>query len=234
MAPAGRENRADDRERSSLIVQMALAVIFLTLAIWFLFGAGEAIPSLPEPTQVSEEQLATTPARRALTDPPLYRNAGFDYECQECHRLFSSMPETDRVLMRHRNIELDHGLNDRCFNCHHNEDRNLLALQGGETVTYSNSPQLCGKCHGPTFRDWQQGMHGRTIPSATEPAGRVRLKCTECHDPHAPAMAGMELLPGPNTLRMGDPSPIRHHTDESPLRHWSTHAEQQQSSEGEH
>jgi len=103
------------------------------------------------------------------------------------------------------------------------EDRNRLVLDGGQTTTYDKVNQLCAKCHGPTFRDWQKGMHGKTVDFWRRDIGKPRrLGCTECHDPHAPAFARTAPLPGPRTLRMGGPlhssgsAPIK-----NPLRRWS-------------
>ena len=43
----------------------------------------------------------------------------------------------------------------------------------------------------------------------------------DCHDPHSPRFGKIEPLPGPNTLRMGEPY---HHSseaqDRNPLERW--------------
>ncbi|MCP4453999.1 MAG: hypothetical protein GY809_21270 [Planctomycetes bacterium] len=115
-------------------------------------------------------------------------------------------------------------MNVYCSNCHDMDDRNLLVVDGGQTIPYDQVDRLCAKCHGPTFRDWQKGMHGKTMDFWARDMGTPRrLGCTECHDPHTPAFAPMAPLPGPHTLRMGDPL----HGSESiqinnPLRRWST------------
>ena len=114
-------------------------------------------------------------------------------------------------------------MNDRCYNCHGRNDRNKLLLFGDVEIGYDDVEQLCAKCHGTTYRDWQAGMHGRTNGSwdAQDPRQR-RLKCTQCHDPHAPAYDAMVPMPAPNTLRQGpqDPEGGHGHGKRSPLTKW--------------
>ena len=79
-------------------------------------------------------------------------------------------------------------------------------LQSKESIPYSGVTRLCAGCHGPTYRDWERGMHGRTDGYWDETLGEPhRLSCTECHDPHWPRIPAMEPvapLPPPHTLRM--------------------------------
>lgn len=190
----------------------AIGVAFLVLAAWFLWGGyGGSLPPPGSPVVVVAPDAR--PLRQPLRDPPVTRIGGFERHCMECHRLFPSAEETARRLTQHTHIRLDHGLNDRCFNCHDREDRNRLTLRGGTTILYAEAARLCAKCHGPTYRDWERGMHGRTNDywDATRGVPR-RLRCVECHDPHAPAFARMKPLPGPRTLRMGAGGPRRHQT----------------------
>lgn len=78
---------------------------------------------------------------------------------------------------------------------------------------------VCAKCHGPVYRDWQNGSHGRINGYWDRSRGpQTRRRCIECHDPHAPPFAPLAPAPGPSTLRMGAPSggPMEEHHD--PLR----------------
>jgi hypothetical protein len=227
-----------DSERSHLIVQDLIAVVFLGLVVWFLWGPNLAAVPLEPAVEVDRALLSTEALRHIQTDRPIVRMGGFDLNCMECHGLFESAEETRLPLTQHRDIALDHGLNDRCFNCHDRKNRNRLALRGGRTIPYSEVARLCAKCHGPTYRDWQQGTHGRTMGSwdQADPSMR-RLRCSECHDPHAPAYDPLRPLPGPRTLRMGPGLP-EHAGDPveriDPLRKWRhSHAEPLPSGEGE-
>ena len=55
-----------------------------------------------------------------------------------------------------------HGRNNNCFNCHDETNLTLLQTRDGRELKLANSPPLCGSCHGPTYRDWEAGAHGRT------------------------------------------------------------------------
>ena len=60
---------------------------------------------------------------------------------------------------------MKHGTHDRnnnCFNCHDEQNLELLQTRDGRQIKLAESPPLCGSCHGPTYRDWEGGAHGRT------------------------------------------------------------------------
>mgnify|MGYP001181040420 CR=1 FL=1 len=179
--------------------------IFLALALWFGIGPqGLALPA-STPTSVDRSVLTTAPRRTALSDPPTVRIDGFDRTCMSCHRMFPPREVPASKLLQHRHIALAHGINDRCHNCHHDDDRDLLVLRDESTISFGRVVELCAQCHGPTYRDWQRGAHGRTNGYWDAHYGEVRrLGCTECHDPHqprVPAMDPLAPLPGPQALR---------------------------------
>lgn len=180
---------------------------------------------IDEAATVSARQIGSEPLRKIMGDPPVAVIGGVEQRCVDCHRFLNSIPTTDRRRTQHTHIELDHGLNDRCLNCHHDSDRSKLVLHDGGVIGYDQVEHLCAKCHGPTYRDWQKGMHGKTLGYWDTSRGpQHRLKCTHCHDPHAPAFEPMAPLPGPRTLRMTPaPQQAPHHEDKvsNPLRTWS-------------
>lgn len=206
---------------------VVVAVVFFVLAGWFLVGPDFAKIPRREPTMVKRSSLSVDPRRRMQSDPPIVHAGGFDRHCMECHRFFEpDRRESARQLVQHTHIVLDHGLNDRCLNCHDRINANRLILRGEKTVPFSQSARLCAKCHGPTYRDWQHGMHGKTVGYWDGSSGNPRrFTCVECHDPHAPAFPPMKPLPGPHTLRMvlvpprgGEHEPAVDQVD--PLRKW--------------
>ena len=201
--------------------------VFFALAAWFLWGP--AIVELPTEStpKVNAAQLTTAPRRDILGNPPTIEIGGFKRTCMDCHQMFPPRDDPPVALAQHKHIVLNHGINKQCRNCHNPKDRNLLVLRGGETITYDQVETLCAKCHGPTYRDWENGAHGRTNGFWDASRGTVRrLRCTECHDPHnprVPAMDPLAPLPGPHTLRMGnvhadDESESPHTEHRDPLR----------------
>ncbi|MHC4413776.1 MAG: hypothetical protein ACYS0G_00675 [Planctomycetota bacterium] len=175
---------------------------------------------------ITPEDITTEPLRRVLSDPPSIVVGSYRFTCLECHGLFESTPRTPGRLTQHMHIVLDHGLNDECLNCHDRYYRNKLALASGDVVSFTEAARLCAECHGTAYRDWQKGMHGRANGYWDATRGvRRQLTCTECHDPHAPALKPMRALPGPDTLRMGEPpepGKVEHIRKRNPLRQWGT------------
>jgi predicted CXXCH cytochrome family protein len=91
--------------------------------------------------------------------------------------------------------------NNNCYNCHDRDQLDQLHTPDGEKLTFSQATLLCASCHGPTYRDWRAGAHGRTGGYWDRTAGPIkREECTSCHDPHAPAFTGLIPMPGPHLL----------------------------------
>lgn len=191
---------------------------FLVMAAWFLFLAPAAeIPSAGTPA-LEPDALASTIRATINEDPPLTTVGAYQYRCNECHSIFKNDIEKSQGLVQHTDIVFNHGMNNRCFNCHDRLDRNKLVGRDGQYLSYTEIPALCAQCHGTTYRDWQAGMHGKTLGSwQTGNPEQHRLACDQCHDPHAPAFPQYTPLPAPNTLRMGDQPTEPHHARPSPL-----------------
>lgn len=207
-------------------------------ALWAMLGFGvlayylSALPAVPEMplgrTPAFDTSLITPGARRIpIGSPPRIQVGYYEYGCNECHGLFVSAPERQGRLAQHTHIELNHGLNARCFNCHDRFDRDRLTLRDGSLIGFDQIPTLCSQCHGTTFRDWERGMHGKDLGTWDRDMGSWRrLTCAECHDPHAPAYPRFVPLPGPNTMRMGKSIGVSQHQEsesDNPLAPWWTH-----------
>jgi hypothetical protein len=151
---------------------------------------------------------------RRPTLRPEIQLAGYTYRCSDCHDLFPSPAETARSLTQHTHIVLKHGINTRCFNCHHRINRDAYVDDWGREIPADQPQLVCAKCHGPVYRDWLHGSHGRTNGYWDTAKGpQERRKCIECHDPHQPPFPPMRPAPGPNTLRMGDQHRAVEHPD---------------------
>jgi hypothetical protein len=109
------------------------------------------------------------------------------------------MPEAHRDL-----LSVAHGRsnrNDHCFNCHNPAKLDQLVTRDGTKLKFEEATQLCASCHGPSYRDWEAGIHGRTTGYWNRQMGpSTRAECTSCHDPHAPAFPQLIPLPGPRSL----------------------------------
>ena len=186
-----------------------LSVCFFAVALIFLFvSEGNSIP-LTDPVSVAASEIDFTP-RPVLGDPPKAVINVFERTCMDCHRIIDAQPKSEN-LNQHANIKLEHGINTRCVTCHHPTDRDQLATLDDKTFRYAESAALCGQCHGPVYRQWERGAHGKTLGFwNTELGESQHLTCTQCHDPHHPRFDPIEPLPGPNTLRMGLQEPVGH------------------------
>lgn len=199
---------------------------FAALAVWFLWGPELTPIPANTPVVLASGALSTAPRRTTVGDPPTILINNFQRTCTDCHRIFdvAAKPEDDRL--QHAHVVLEHGINDRCDNCHNYRNMNELVLYNRQAVSYSEAPRLCQKCHGLIYDDWERGIHGRTSGHWNVALGPVkRLRCIECHDPHQPrhpAMDALTPLSGPATLRMGSRQPGSSHAPElregDPLR----------------
>ncbi|MFK5922551.1 MAG: hypothetical protein QM496_10260 [Verrucomicrobiota bacterium] len=181
-----------------------LTLVFFATAVGFLFlPTGSSIP-IPDPITISATDINPAPRFTPLSDPPKAMVNGFERTCMDCHIIIDSQPRSTD-LHQHANIKLQHGINTRCVNCHDAKDRNKLATLDNKTFDYAQASQLCAQCHGPLYRQWQRGIHGKTLGFWNAEMGQSKkLSCTECHDPHHPRFDPIPPLPGPHTLRMGD------------------------------
>jgi hypothetical protein len=204
-----------------------VSVVLLLFAVTLLSG--------PFPFKSPVSAARTIPAW--VTDPtpvrqpvlrPSYTVGVFTYRCSDCHRIIPSPPETFRTLTQHIEIQLDHGINTRCFNCHHPTNRDTFVDDFGAEIPWDQPQLLCAKCHGPVYRDWQHGSHGRTNGYWEPGQGpQIRRKCIECHDPHRPPFPALSPAPAPQTLRMGPRHAAGHTGVSNPLRpgYHADHAE---------
>jgi predicted CXXCH cytochrome family protein len=135
--------------------------------------------------------------------------------CDECHAASKPVKleyrDDGSVIMpaAHQNLTgMLHGRNlrnENCYNCHEQNALDRLHTAEGKELTFDQATQLCAGCHGPTYRDWEAGAHGRISGYWDRAAGpATRQQCTSCHDPHAPAFTGLIPMPAPHYLHPGD------------------------------
>jgi len=201
------------RSRKLRFVPVVLAVCAVGLA----FAPRYQSPPVA-PAQAPANATDPTPARQPS---PLarYTVGAFTYRCSECHRTHPKPRAAGDEFTKHSEIRLTHGINTRCLNCHHATNREAFVDDYGQEIPWDQPQKLCAKCHGPVFRDWQHGSHGRINGYWDTSQGElVRLKCIQCHDPHHPPFQPLPSAPPPQTLRGERPHVATHSGVQNPLR----------------
>jgi hypothetical protein len=197
-------------ERKTSLVLFGLVVVFTGLATAFVENLWARPAPLAAIALVDPAFLDTATVRRSYADLIRAKEDLSDFDCYACHeknkpptlRYDASQqlivpPEHSDIVMGHGS----HGRNNNCFNCHN--ESNLVTLQprDGRELKLENSSPLCGSCHGPTYRDWEMGIHGRTSGYWARNLGPIdRKNCVNCHNPHAPKFPGRKPAPGPHLL----------------------------------
>ena len=119
------------------------------------------------------------------------------FPCSMCHDPKAMPPNPQRRALEgmHGDIELHHGDNRWCLDCHDTNNRDQLHLVGGEKIDFTKSYLLCGQCHGDKLRDWRVGVHGKRTGSWN--GVKQYLLCVNCHNPHSPHFKPLKPMPPP-------------------------------------
>jgi hypothetical protein len=130
----------------------------------------------------------------AVPPPPFSEDI---FPCSDCHDPEDDLERERRKLtLEHEGIVLQHDEKNRwCLDCHDGVERDFLHLADGTLVDFKESYKLCGQCHGPTFRDWKMGVHGKR--SGKWNGQKTYLLCVHCHDPHSPSFKPIHPFPAP-------------------------------------
>jgi hypothetical protein len=204
------------------MVLMVLSVVLLFLAaafslnLWGRLQPTSQIPlvdgALTEPGTFRQSYAAMVLAKADLSD----------FDCYACHEKGKPPPlrfDTNHIIIipkEHETIVMGHGSHNRnnlCFNCHDEQNLELLQARDGRALKFTESTSLCGSCHGPTYRDWDAGVHGRTGGYWNKESGALtKLTCVDCHNPHNPKIPKRNPLPPPHPLRSvaASESPTKH------------------------
>lgn len=195
--------------RSGLVLS-GLAVAFLVLGAAFLLNLWGHPAVLPPIPLVNAAFTNTATVRVSGAD--LVRTGGdaSGLDCYACHDRAKRVelhfdPEGNiKLPEEHNDLVMGHGRhkrNNNCFNCHDEVNLEQLQTRDGRQVKLLESTPLCGSCHGPTYRDWEAGVHGRTSGYWLKTAGAPqRAACVSCHDPHAPKFPAQKPAPRPYPL----------------------------------
>ena len=160
-----------------LITLMALAAFSYSLS-------GDSVTEKSVPP-VSQTDIQVPP-------PPFTEGI---FPCSECHGDMETNPNR-RQIEFHEEIVFKHDERNRwCLDCHDAENRDKLHLASGELVDFGESYRLCGQCHGPKYRDWRAGIHGRRTGNWN--GQKDYLLCAHCHNPHSPRFVSIKPEPAP-------------------------------------
>ena len=194
-----------------VLVLKSLAGAFLLLAVLFLLKLwGKTIP-LPDIPLVNPDFVKTATWRSSYAEKTTAGEDTSDFDCYGCHdkkkppQLRFDDKHNLIVPQEHSDVVMGHGRNNRnnlCFNCHDENNLEQFQTRDGRELKLADSTQLCGSCHGPTFRDWEAGAHGRKSGFWNKSLGAATRKdCVSCHDPHKPKFPGRQPAPPPHPLR---------------------------------
>ncbi|OGV70611.1 MAG: hypothetical protein A3K19_06455 [Lentisphaerae bacterium RIFOXYB12_FULL_65_16] len=161
---------------------------------------GSAGTAAHSPSEFSEvfapdplEGLTAGVGEIQVPPPPLNPET---WPCSQCHDKDLRNSERRVLTAAHEDIVLHHAEESRwCLDCHDFEDRDKLHLANGEKIPFEESYRLCGQCHGPTYRDWRLGIHGKR--TGYWDGSKRYLLCVNCHWPHAPKFKPLQPLPAP-------------------------------------
>lgn len=154
---------------------IALGILLLGLCfISSAKGAGEEFPVAP---------------------PPITEGI---FPCSNCHASMEINRKKRELKEEHSQIKLHHAETMRwCLDCHDVRNRDKLRLYNGELINFTESYRLCGECHGPVYRDWRAGIHGKRTGYFMGSGKRTYYLCAHCHDPHEPKLKPIKPEPPP-------------------------------------
>jgi hypothetical protein len=129
------------------------------------------------------------------------------YPCTSCHQGRKVAMANKRIEDAHNNIQPVHPSQTGavCATCHSPDDVELLTLRSGERVTLDESYRLCGQCHFAQADAWAAGAHGKRLDGWQ--GRRIVMACTDCHDPHKPAVQPRVPFRAPQIERTRSPDP---------------------------
>jgi hypothetical protein len=129
-----------------------------------------------------------------------------DYPCTSCHMARRIELGDARIADAHVNIGASHPRETGgCGTCHAADDVELLALGSGERASLDHAYRVCAGCHFPQLDAWAAGVHGKRLDAWQ--GQRVVMGCTDCHDPHAPALQRRLPFRPPSLHRPGGTRP---------------------------
>lgn len=169
----------------------------LVLSCFFIYTTVSGDSPPPKPTKLDPSFYRVETARGTLLE-----QKSIVGNCFICHAYWVPIPRTNKTSeprFAHSNIQLKHGRNDQCYNCHMISDRNKYVANDGSGIMSQLPELLCARCHGLIYNDWLMGTHGKRTGKwrVTVVRDQQDYTCTECHDPHNPKFRYNVIAPPP-------------------------------------
>lgn len=173
-------------------------ILFFTLLIGFI---GCNLDNEP----MQDQELSSEVNIEPVMDSSILIPAGSfnsDYfPCSMCHDELPLNTQRRQLVDMHDDIVFDHDSANRwCLACHSATTRDSLVLAGGQLLGFPESYRLCGQCHGPKYRDWRLGIHGKRTGNWN--GQKQYFLCVQCHDPHSPKIKSLHPMPPPRQPEM--------------------------------
>ena len=173
-------------------------ILIIALMVSFLSLSSHAISSdSPKPPSQQTGKYGTSDTPKYFVPPPPFSEDIFP--CSDCH---SDLEVNHlRRMLEDEHVEIsemfNHASEQRwCLDCHNPDNRDVLRLANGDLVSFEESYNLCGQCHGTIFRDWKAGIHGKRTG---EWNGKKQYRlCVHCHNPHNPKFKPLKPMPPPD------------------------------------
>jgi len=161
-----------------------------TKAVWLLRLAAVLILFAFSTGLHAEEQ--DIPKKFFVPPPPFTPGI---FPCSQCHQGMPADRRPRKLEQMHQDIVLKHMPGGWCFDCHNPDNRDKLRLANGKLVSFEESYNLCGQCHGIILREWKAGLHGKRTGMWN---GEKQYQlCVHCHWPHEPRFKPIKPLPPP-------------------------------------
>ncbi len=192
------EKNIDTRQKKETPFWLLLTVpVCIVLALFFISTGLSKLDATPSVASLDPAWYTPETARGEYR-----KSAVMVGNCFICHALWVKVPPDPTVrtpMFAHAAIKLNHGANDRCYNCHLIYDRNMFTDADGRAIMVQTPEKACVMCHGLIYKDWQNGTHGlrRGKWQVEKTFDRETFTCTECHDPHSPKFKFTDFAPAP-------------------------------------
>ncbi len=208
-------------------ILLSITAGFLLLGVALLANLWGRLREEPRIPLVDVAFLDQTASRKSYADLVREKADLSDFKCYVCHD--EKSPPVLQFDAQHNiiipeehaeTIKMGHGTHNRnnlCYNCHNEANLLTFSIRDGNELTFDQSSQLCGSCHGPNLRDWEAGVHGRINGYWNRELGAARrLDCVNCHNPHSPSIPNRPPAPGPHLLHAKPTSHTPEHSAPTP------------------